>query len=151
MTAWRSFIPGPWTDGVNVRDFLQKNYTPYEGNSDFLVGPTERTRRLWKTLSSLLDEERKKGVLDVSADVPASITAHGPGYIDRGLETVVGLQTDAPLKRAIMPNGGLRMVETGLEAYGYHLGAGLHEIWTKYRKDHYSGPTRLDRDVSLSA
>ena len=139
MTAWRSFIPGAWTEGVDVRDFLQKNYTPYEGNSDFLVPPTAKTRALWEKLSVLLVEERHKGVLDVSADVPASITAHGPGYIDRALETIVGLQTDAPLKRAIMPNGGLRMVETGLEAYGYRLGAGLHEIWTKYRKDHNQG------------
>ncbi|HTH14233.1 MAG TPA: pyruvate formate lyase family protein, partial [Spirochaetia bacterium] len=102
MTAWRTFTPGSgasddWTKRVNVRDFLQKNYTPYTGNSDFLTGPTDRTRQLWEKLSLLLAEERKKGVLDASADRPSSITAHGPGYIDKTLETIVGLQTDAPL------------------------------------------------------
>jgi formate C-acetyltransferase len=139
MTAWRSFTPGKWTDGVDVRDFLQKNYTPYEGTSDFLTGPTDRTKKLWEKLSLLLAEERKKGVLDASADRPSSITAHGPGYIDQGLETIVGLQTDAPLKRAIFPNGGLRMVEAGLEAYGFALEKSIHETWTKYRKDHNQG------------
>lgn len=139
MNAWRGFTLGPWTEGVDVRDFLQKNYTPYEGNAAFLAGPTEKTRRLWEKLSLLLAEERKKGVLDVSADRPTSITAHGPGYIDRNLETIVGLQTDAPLKRAIFPNGGLRMVETGLEAYGFSLEKHIHETWTRFRKDHNQG------------
>jgi len=139
MTAWRGFTPGSWNDGVDVRDFLQRNYTPYEGTSDFLVGPSGKTRALWEKLSLLLAEERKKGVLDVSADLPTSITAHAPGYIDHDLETIVGLQTDAPLKRAIFPNGGLRMVETGLEAYGFTLEAKIHETWSRYRKDHNQG------------
>ena len=139
MTAWRGFTPGVWNNGVDVRDFLQKNYTPYEGNSDFLVGPTEKTKALWAKLSLLLAEERQKGVLDASADRPTSITAHAPGYIDQALETIVGLQTDAPLKRAIFPNGGLRMVETGLEAYGFSLEKSIHETWSKYRKDHNQG------------
>lgn len=139
MTAWRSFQPGQWTDRVDVRDFIQKNYTPYEGGESFLEGPTPKTVRLWEKLSLLLAEERKKGVLDVSHDRATSITAHGPGYIDQNLETIVGLQTDAPLKRAIFPNGGLRMVENGLEAYGFSLAPELKEIWTKYRKDHNQG------------
>jgi len=139
MTAWRTFTPGSWNDRVDVRDFIQKNYTPFEGSEAFLQGPTEKTSRLWDKLSGLLAEERKKGVLDVSADRPTSITAHGPGYIDRDLETIVGLQTDAPLKRAIFPNGGLRMVETGLEAYGFSLEKSIHDTWTKYRKDHNQG------------
>jgi formate C-acetyltransferase len=136
MTAWSTFTPGAWSDRVDVRDFIQKNYSPYVGGEEFLSGASDKTRALWEKLSVLLAEERKNGVLDVSADVPASITAHGPGYIDKSLETIVGLQTDAPLKRAIMPNGGLRMVETGLEAYGFPLEAKIHETWTKYRKDH---------------
>jgi len=139
MTAWRSFTPGAWNVRVDVRDFIQKNYEPYTGDASFLVGPTPKTLGLWEKLSVLLAEERKKGVLDVSADLPSSILSHGPGYIDQALETIVGLQTDAPLKRAIMPNGGLRMVETGLEAYGFPLEASIHETWTKHRKDHNAG------------
>jgi formate C-acetyltransferase len=121
---------------VDVRAFIQKNYTPYKGNDSFLVGPSDKTLKVWEALEPLLAEERRKGVLDVSADRPSSITAHAPGYIARDYETIVGLQTDAPLKRAIMPNGGLRMVEGGLEAYGFSLAPELHEIWTKHRKDH---------------
>lgn len=121
---------------VDVRDFIQRSYRPYEGDGSFLSGPTERTLSLWKTLSELLEKERVAGVLDVSADRPSSITAHGPGYIDRDKEAVVGLQTDAPLKRAIMPNGGLRMVEAGLEAYGFKLDPAVKEIYTHYRKSH---------------
>jgi formate C-acetyltransferase len=139
MTAWRTFTPGSWNNGVDVRDFIQKTYTPYTGDHTFLAGPTDKTKALWDKLSVLLAEERKKGVLDVSADRPTSITAHGPGYIDKDLETIVGLQTDAPLKRAIFPNGGLRMVETGLEAYGFKLDPQIHETWAKYRKDHNQG------------
>ncbi|MEN9353928.1 MAG: hypothetical protein RL318_1253 [Fibrobacterota bacterium] len=136
QTAWRGFIPGSWTTRVDVRGFIQKNYTPYKGNDSFLVGPSAKTLKVWEALEPLLAEERKKGVLDVSADRPSSINAHAPGYIAKEHETIVGLQTDAPLKRAIMPNGGLRMVEGGLEAYGFSLAPELHEIWTKYRKDH---------------
>ena len=99
-TAWRDFTPGDWKAGVNVRDFIQRNYTPYEGDGKFLAGATERTKGIWKTLQPLLAEERKKGILDVS-QVPSSILAHAPGYIDKKNEIIVGLQTDAPLKRAI--------------------------------------------------
>src|SRR5262249_36166093 len=107
-SPWRGFRPGLWQDEINVRDFIQEHYTPYEGNESFLATDTARTRAIWDSLKALFVEERKKGVLDVSP-IPSSITAHAPGYIDRGHEIVVGLQTDAPLKRAVMPNGGLRL------------------------------------------
>jgi formate C-acetyltransferase len=136
FNARKPFADGPWTERVDVRNFIQLNYRPYEGGAAFLAGPTERTTALWEKLSALLEEERKRGVLDVSADRGSSITAHGPGYIDQDKEVVVGLQTDAPLKRAIMPNGGLRMVEHGLEAYGFKLSPEIHEIYTHYRKNH---------------
>ncbi|RQH00593.1 formate C-acetyltransferase [Paraburkholderia dinghuensis] len=136
---WAGFVEGPWQSSVDVRSFIQLNYTPYEGDNSFLAGPTARTQALWNTLSVLLKAEREKGVLDVSADRAASITAHAPGYIDRANELIVGLQTDAPLKRAIMPNGGLRMVESGLEAYGFKLDPIIKEIWTLYRKSHNQG------------
>src|SRR5688572_12400660 len=100
--AWRGFVSGAWKNSVDVRDFIQKNYTPYEGDGTFLEGPTERTTAMWRTLRPLLDAEREKGILDVSQE-PSSILAHGPGYIDKDNEIIVGLQTDAPLKRAIMP------------------------------------------------
>jgi formate C-acetyltransferase len=135
---WRSFRPGLWQRDVNVRWFIQQNYTPYEGDASFLAGPTERTRRVWERLQDLFIDERKKGVLDISL-LPSSITSHAPGYIDRESEIVVGLQTEAPLKRAIMPNGGLRMVLSSLKAYGYEAPAEVVEIFTKYRKTHNDG------------
>src|SRR5688572_20060346 len=137
-SPWRGFKPGLWQRDVNVRWFIQQNYTPYEGDGKFLAPPTERTRRLWKKLEDLFVEERKKGVLDVSP-VPSSITAHSPGYIDRESEIIVGLQTDAPLKRAIMPNGGLRMVLNSLKAYGFQADPAVVEAFTKYRKTHNDG------------
>jgi formate C-acetyltransferase len=109
MTAWRGFAPGIWQNGVDVREFIQRNYTPYEGDESFLQGATPRTLRMWETLQPLLAQEREKGILDVS-QVPSGILAHAPGYIDRDREIIVGLQTDAPLKRAIMPFGGWRVV-----------------------------------------
>src|SRR5690606_30400985 len=108
--AWKGFEPGPWQDGIDVRDFIQRNYTPYEGDASFLAGPTVRTTGVWERITALFPEERRKGVLDIDATTPSSITAHKPGYIDRGNEVIVGLQTDAPLKRAIMPYGGWRLV-----------------------------------------
>src|SRR3954471_21001760 len=110
--------PGLWSREINVRNFILNNYTPYYGDESFLAGPTKRTLGIWKKLTDLFVEERKKGVLDVS-QIPSSITAHDAGYIDKKNEVIVGLQTDAPLKRAIMPNGGLRMVLSAFEAYGY--------------------------------
>ena len=136
--AWRGFKPGLWQRDINVRWFLQQNYTPYDGDDSFLQPATERTKRIWKKLEDMFVEERKKGVLDVSL-VPSSITAHGPGYIDRENEIIVGLQTEAPLKRAIMPNGGLRMVLNSLEAYKFEAPQAVIETFTKYRKTHNAG------------
>ena len=136
--AWRGFKNGDWKAAIDVRNFINENYTPYEGDASFLAPATERTTMVWKKLSDLMVEERKKGVLDVS-QIPTSITAHDPGYIDRANEIIVGLQTDAPLKRAIFPNGGWRMVETSLKAFGYEVDEKVREIWTKYRKSHNQG------------
>ena len=136
--AWRGFAPGNWKKRVDVREFIQKNYTPYEGDGSFLEGPTERTTGMWKTLQPLLAKEREKGILDVS-QVPSGILAHGPGYIDKDNEIIVGLQTDAPLKRAIMPFGGWRVVAASLESYGYKPDERVGEIFTKYRKTHNDG------------
>jgi formate C-acetyltransferase len=135
ISPWQGFKPGLWGKEINVRDFIQQNYEPYEGDASFLAPATERTSKIWNRLSELFLEERKKGVLDVS-QIPSSITAHGPGYIDRENEIIVGLQTEAPLKRAIMPNGGFRMVVSALKAYGYKPDAHVVETFTKYRKTH---------------
>jgi formate C-acetyltransferase len=137
-TAWRGFAPGAWQQRVNLRDFIQRNYTPYEGDGAFLQGATPRTRNLWQKLQPLLAKEREKGILDVS-QVPSGITAHAAGYIDKDNEIIVGVQTDAPLKRAIMPFGGWRVVAASLESYGYTPDPALGEIFTKYRKTHNDG------------
>src|SRR4051794_27226276 len=111
-TVTHAFAPGAWQDEIDVRDFVQRNYRPYDGDAAFLAGPTERTLAVWDRLAGLMEAEQARGgVLDVDAATPASITAHAPGYIDAERELIVGLQTDAPLKRAIMPYGGWRMVE----------------------------------------
>ncbi len=132
---WDGFNSGLWQKEINVRDFIQQNYTPYDGDASFLAPATARTKGIWKKLNALFVEERKKSVLDVSP-IPASITAHAPGYIDRAREIIVGLQTDAPLKRAIMPNGGFRLVVTALKTYGYTPDPAVVETFTKYRKTH---------------
>lgn len=136
---WQGFTEGSWTREVNVRDFIQKNYSPYEGNAEFLAAATSRTEQLWQKVLELMKLEREKGVLDVDTKLPTSITAHGAGYIDCELEQIVGLQTDKPLKRAIMPYGGIRVVKSGLEAYGYQLDPQTEETFTKYRKTHNDG------------
>jgi formate C-acetyltransferase len=133
--AWSGFRPGLWTSEINVRDFIQENVTPYYANESFLRGPTARTKAIQAKLEALFVEERRKGVLDVS-QIPSSITAHPPGYIDKEHEIIVGLQTDAPLKRAIMPNGGFRLVVSALKTYGYEPDPAVIEIFTKYRKTH---------------
>jgi formate C-acetyltransferase len=138
ISPWQGFHPGIWEKEINVRDFIQQNYTPYEGDDSFLAPATERTTKIWDRLKELFVEERKKGVLDISL-IPSSITAHGPGYIDRENEIIVGLQTEAPLKRAIMPNGGFRMVATALKAYGYKIDSHVVDTFTKYRKTHNEG------------
>ena len=136
---WQGFTEGIWTREVNVRDFIQKNYSPYEGSAEFLTAPTPRTQQLWHEVSELMKAEHQKGILDVDTKIPTSITAHDAGYIDRELEQIVGLQTDQPLKRAIMPYGGIRVVKAGLAAYGYELDPQTEEVFTKYRKTHNDG------------
>jgi formate C-acetyltransferase len=138
IPPWEGFRTGLWQKQINVRDFIQQNYEPYDGDESFLAPATTRTKRIWDTLQAMFVEERKKGVLDVS-QIPSSITAHAPGYIDRESEVIVGLQTDAPLKRAIMPNGGLRMVVNALKAYGYEPDPHVVEAFSKYRKTHNEG------------
>lgn len=137
--AWQGFTTGPWNDAIDVRDFIQRNYTPYEGDAAFLVGATDRTTKIWEQLSQMFPEERDKGVYDVDPKTPSTITSHAPGYISQDDELIVGLQTDAPLKRAIMPNGGWRMVETSLKTYGYEVDPVVKDIFTKYRKTHNAG------------
>jgi formate C-acetyltransferase len=137
-SPWDGFQGRLWQREINVRAFIQTNYTPYDGDESFLAPATARTTAIWKRLTDLFVEERKKGVLDVS-QVPSSITAHAPGYIDRDHEVIVGLQTDAPLKRAIMPNGGFRMVANALKTYGYEPDPHVVEAFTKYRKTHNDG------------
>jgi formate C-acetyltransferase len=133
--SWDGFQPGLWENEINVRDFIQQNYEPYEGDESFLSGATPRTKKIWDQLNELFLEERRRGVLDIS-QIPSSITAHLPGYIDRENEVIVGLQTEAPLKRAIMPNGGFRMVLNALKTYGYEPDAHVVDTFTKYRKTH---------------
>ena len=137
--AWEGFAPGPWQDGIDVRDFIQRNYLPYEGDAAFLAGPTERTLAVWNTLAAMFPTEREQGVYDVDPHTPSTITSHAPGYIDRERELIVGLQTDAPLKRAIMPNGGWRMVAGALQTYGYDVDERVEETFTRYRKTHNQG------------
>jgi len=128
-----------WKREINVRDFIQHNYTPYEGDESFLAGPTDRTKAVWTKLTEMFKLEREKGVYDTETKLPQSIDTYGAGYIDKENEVIVGLQTDAPLKRAIFPKGGIRMVEAALNAYGYQLDPVTKEIYTKYRKTHNEG------------
>lgn len=134
------FISGKWQQEINVRDFIQKNYTPYEGDSSFLAKPTEATIKLWQECCDLLKKERDNGgVLDMDTKVVSTITSHGAGYIDKNLETIVGLQTDAPLKRSMQPFGGIRMAESACKSYGYEVDSEVSEVFTKYRKTHNQG------------
>ena len=137
---WQGFNGGLWQEEINVRDFVQRNYTPYDGAEDFLAAPTEATNRLWQKLQELQRGERRKGgVLDMDTDIVSGLTSHGAGYIDeslKDLERIVGLQTDKPLKRAFMPYGGIKMAEESCRNYGYEPSERLHEIFTKYHKTH---------------
>ena len=137
---WRGFKGNKWTDDIDVRDFIQKNYTPYDGDESFLEGPTEATDTLWGKVQELQEEERAKGgVLDCETEVVSGLTAYGAGYIDestKDLEKIVGLQTDKPLKRAFMPYGGIKMAEEAAENYGYHVNDKFHKIFTEYHKTH---------------
>jgi formate C-acetyltransferase len=136
---WRSFNAGDWKTSIDVRGFIIRNFTPYSGDGKFLAGPTARTKAVWAKLQPYFKEEQKKGVLAVDAKNPSTLLAHKAGYIDRANEIIVGLQTDAPFKRAIFPYGGLRMVEAGLKAAGFDADPQVHEAFTKYRKSHNDG------------
>src|SRR5829696_592481 len=137
--CWRDFRPGSWCKTIDVRDFIIRNVTPYDGDDSFLVGPSPRTQAVWDKLRPYFAEERKKGVLAVDARTPSTMLAHKAGYIDRANEIVVGLQTDEPFKRAIFPYGGLRMVEAGLKAAGFQADPQVHEAFTRYRRSHNDG------------
>ena len=140
MNAWQGFKEGRWTKEIDVRGFIQANYTPYEGDDSFLAGATENTKQLWEEVMELFKKERENGgTLDVDTKTVSAIDAYAPGYINKDKEKVVGLQTDAPLKRAIMPEGGIRMVESSCEAYGFKCDPLVSEIFTKYRKTHNQG------------
>ena len=135
--AWDGFVKGHWSEAIDVRDFIQHNYTPYEGDASFLAGPTEKTLRVWETLEKdYLSKERKVRILDVDTHTPADIDAFKPGYISDDDDVIVGLQTDAPLKRAMMPNGGWRMVETAIKEAGKEVDPEVKKIFTHYRKTH---------------
>ncbi len=137
---WEGFNPlGEWTKEIDVRGFIQANYTPYEGDDSFLALPTEKTKKLWNEVLKLYEEERKKGVLDVDTKTPSAIDAYEAGYIDKDLEEIVGLQTDKPLKRAIMPNGGIKIVEKSCTAYGYEVDPETDYIYHNLRRTHNDG------------
>ena len=139
-SVYEGFNDGKWQVEINVRDFIQRNYTPYDGDSSFLAEPTEATKKLWKECCDLFEKERKNGgVLDMDTKIISTITSHGAGYIDKHLEKIVGLQTDKPLKRALQPFGGIRMAETACKSYGYEVDPKVEEIFTKYRKTHNQG------------
>lgn len=139
MEAWKGFKEGSWTSEINVPEFIRLNYTEYTGDGSFLEGPTEATTELWNLLKPKLAIEREKGIYNAETKIPSQIDAYGAGYINKDLEQIVGVQTDEPLKRAIFPNGGLRMVENSLESFGYSLDPQTKEIFEKYRKTHNDG------------
>ena len=139
--SWNGFKSGKWQDEIDVRDFIQTNYTPYEGNADFLADSTENTKKLWQEVLDLFEKEKAStgGVLDIDTKTVSSITSHDAGFIDKDLEQIVGLQTDSPLKRAIMPFGGIRIVEKSCEAYGREVDKSVSEVFGSIRKTHNDG------------
>ena len=138
--GWEGFELGKWSKEIDVRDFIQKNYTPYEGDDSFLAPATEATKKLWEQVSELNQKEREAGgVLDADTKVVSSLTSHAAGYLNKDLEKIVGFQTDKPFKRSLQPFGGIRMSESALKAYGYELDPEIKEIFTKYRKTHNQG------------
>lgn len=153
---WQGFKQGNWCEEIDVRNFIQKNYTEYDGDSSFLKGTTEKTDKVWEKAEALIIEEVKKGIIDVETNIVSGIDNFKPGYIDKENETIVGLQTDAPLKRIVNPFGGMRMVEQSLEQYGFKLGEEIENNFSKYRKTHnegvfdaYTDETRAARSVGL--
>lgn len=149
--SWKGFKGDVWRNEINVRDFIMNNYMPYEGGDSFLVSSTERTRKVWNKLTEMFKEEQAKGVYDAETKYPQEIDTYGPGYIDKDNEVIVGLQTDAPLKRGIFPKGGIRMVENALSAYGYELDPMTKEIYTRYRKTHNEGVFSAYTDEIVAA
>ena len=140
MEQWKGFSNGVWNQEVNVRDFILKNFTPYTGDESFLEGPTNATTKLWNQVMELSEKEREAGgVLDADTKIVSMITSHGPGYLDKDIEQIVGFQTDKPFKRSLMPFGGIRMAQTALESYGYELDKEVEHIFTDYRKTHNQG------------
>jgi formate C-acetyltransferase len=140
MEQWRNFTKGAWTKEINVRDFILKNVKPYEGDESFLAGPTEATTSLWKQVMELSKQERENGgVLDMDTEIVSTITSHGPGYLNKDVEKIVGFQTDKPFKRSLQPFGGIRMAAQSLEAYGYKINPEVEKIFTEYRKTHNQG------------
>ena len=134
---WQGFAGGRWEESIDVSDFIQRNFKPYDGDATFLADATEATARLWGKLQDLQRLEREKGgVLDMATQTVSDIDAYGPGYLDEPLEQIVGLQTDKPLKRAFMPYGGFKMAEEACSLYGYKTSERLHEIFTRYHKTH---------------
>ncbi|MFP5115106.1 formate C-acetyltransferase [Bacillaceae bacterium C204] len=140
MEQWNGFTKGAWSKEVNVRDFILKNFTPYEGNDSFLAGPTESTNKLWEQVMDLTKQERENGgVLDMDTETVSTITSHGPGYLNEDLEKIVGVQTDKPFNRSMQPFGGIRMAKAACEAYGYQLNPEIEKIFTDFRKTHNQG------------
>ena len=138
---WDGFKPGRWNrTSINVRDFIQQNYTPYEGDDSFLVGPTEATTKLWAQVMDLTKQEREAGgVLDMDTNIVSTITSHGPGYLNKDMETIVGFQTDKPFKRSLQPFGGIRMAQNACSENGYEVDPEIVKIFTEYRKTHNQG------------
>src|SRR6478752_9175914 len=140
MEQWKNFKNGEWQQEINVRDFILKNMKTYTGDESFLEGPTEATTKLWNQIMELSEKEREAGgVLDADTKIVSTITSHGPGYLDKELEQIVGVQTDKPFKRALMPFGGIRMAKDALKTNGYELDEEVEHIFTDYRKTHNQG------------
>lgn len=151
MLNFDNFKGDLWKKDINVRDFIQSNYTPYLGDEDFLEVSSNNTREVWNRLTELFKIEKEKGIYDVETKKPQDIDTYGAGYIAKEFETIVGLQTDVPLKRAIFPKGGLRMVKQSLKAFGYELDPFTEEIFTKYRKTHNNGVFSAYTDEMIRA
>ena len=144
--AWDHFKDGPWKSGIDVRDFIQQNYRPYEGDDRFLAGPSQRTQKLTEKLARLLEQERNAGgVLDIDTQTVSSLTSYAPGYLDKELELIAGLQTDQPLRRGVNPFGGVKMTRQACTAYGYQLSDKIEQEFT-YRTTHNDGVFRIYND-----
>ena len=152
MKQWQGFAEGTWTKEINVRDFILKNFNPYEGNDTFLAGPTENTTQLWNRVMELTKQERENGgVLDMDTEIVSTITSHGPGYLNKEIETVVGVQTDEPFKRSLQPFGGIRMAEAAAESYGFKISEEVSKVFSDYRKTHNQGVFDVYNDEMKAA